>query len=102
VPTYLFENVDNESDVIEADYPSMRDAPPIGTLVCKEGVWFRRVVSPSQVSAGVHAVVHQYPYTSSVLPKGLPGCRLDKKRKPIIRSRAHEREVCAQYGYERE
>lgn len=35
------------------------------------------------------------------LPKGLPGCEVDRNGRSIVRNKAHERDICRQYGYVR-
>lgn len=40
----------------------------------------------------------KYPYTSSVLPRFMKGCRHTRDGKPIIESKAHERNVMAGGG----
>lgn len=100
-PVYEFQNLDNEGDIMEKVYP-MGQAPEIGELVYDRGAWYKRIVSQSHISADVKNVVHGYPYTSRALPKNLEGCSVNKRGQPIIKSRQHEKEVCARHGYIRE
>lgn len=44
----------------------------------------------------------KYPYVSNRLPRDLPGCNHDSLGKPIIESRAHERDVMAKHNLKRE
>lgn len=50
-----------------------------------------------------HPVTSQYPYVSSRLPMGLPGCKTyGPMQKTVIESAAHEDRVFKTYGYKHE
>lgn len=100
MPVYLFKSVEDESKILEM-YFSYADAPPIGSLIEDSGSSWMRIPS-FQISDDVQNVVHKYPYVSSALPKNIGDCEKTKGGKPIIQSRAHERNICAKYGFVRE
>ena len=101
MPMYEFERL-VDGKMVERFY-EMRDVPDIGGVIVVEGRALRRIVSSGvQVSAEVATVVHGYPYVSHSLPRKLDGCECDPQGKPIVRSRAHERNIASEHGYERD
>lgn len=94
MPLYPF--VDESGEVAEFLF-AMKDAPSIGATVSIDGKDWVRVASDFTVDPGTNR--YQYPYVSNALPRGLKGCPKDKKGKPIIMSRRHERNIAAMHGY---
>ncbi len=100
MPMYEFSR-ESDGKIVEFHF-RMADAPPIGSLIERDGERFTRLVSDSQVSAEVEVVTHKYPYVSRKMPRNLPGCETNKNGQPIISSRRHEREIMNRYGLERD
>lgn len=98
MPTYEFENSSGER--IEQFHP-MSSAP---RSVVINGETYERIISaPSacQISMGPLGIQDKYPYTSNALPPDLDGCqtiRENGRRKPLIESARHEREVAKRNG----
>ncbi|MCC7407413.1 MAG: hypothetical protein IT442_05040 [Phycisphaeraceae bacterium] len=83
--------------VVEKDFP-MSQAPDLGQVVEIDGLPCVRIVSvPAQVRGDPWK-----PYVSHRLPRGIKGVRADAHGRPIIETRAQERNVAAALGYERE
>lgn len=97
----IYEFVDTASGERRDVIFGFSDAPRIGETITHEGATLRRVPSCT-VSAGVDAVTHGYPYVSNSMPRNIDGCDTTPQGKPIIKSRRHEREVCARHGCERD
>lgn len=91
------------TEVIEESF-SIKDCPELGTLIHRNGHTYRRIMSAPQIDADVKNICRGYPYISSSMPRNgaVPGCEHDKKGRPIIRSRLHEKEVCAMGGLVRD
>jgi len=96
MPLYVFQDLES-GETIELPF-AMKTAPRIGEDYLHNGRMYRRIVAPSQVSAGVARATHGYPYASRSLPPGTPGAKHDAKGRPIITSRRHEREFAARHG----
>lgn len=96
MPIYVYQN--DKGEIKECVYP-IGKAPNV--IPAKGGDW-RRVITVPQISAGVHAAVHQYPYVSRSLPKRLEGAPHDEKGRTIITSQRHEREIARRHGYVRD
>jgi hypothetical protein len=95
MPIYLFRTEDGE--LVEHHFPS-RKAPRIGKTVmiggqrCTRAPSFRVGTAPESKS--------NYPYLSNSLPRTTKGCKMKAdpktgRKKPLIESRRHEREVMA-------
>lgn len=99
MPEYLFEDVASGRKH-RLVYP-MRDVPSCGAQVTVDGVTYRRLPEVGvQVDTG--GMRWNYPYVSQSLPRNLEGCKTNAQGKPIIESRAHEANVAAMHGYERD
>jgi hypothetical protein len=94
---YEFE--DENGNLVEINLP-MREAPSIGSIITHDGRTLRRIASLVQVDPATNR--SQYPYVSTALPRRLEGCRTDKKGKPIVTSKRHEREIMARHGFEKD
>jgi hypothetical protein len=99
MPQYLFEDVAS-GERVRLVY-MMADAPSIGTEVTMGTTTYRRLPE-TDVQVDVGAVRWRYPYVSQSLPRNLKGCKTTRQGKPIITSRAHEANVAAEHGYERD
>lgn len=86
--------------IVEINLP-MRDAPAIGSIIEHDG---RRLARIPSVSVQVDPATNrsQYPYVSHALPRKLTGCKTDRRGRPIVESRRHEREIMARHGYEKD
>lgn len=98
MPMYEFQLVGGVEKV-ERFFP-MAEAPAFGTRITVDGKSYIRIASVAQIDADVKNRVHGYPYVSHTLPRNtdLAGCKHDHRGRPIIESRTHEKEVCAQTG----
>ena len=96
---YEFENIVT-GEKREFHY-QMDSAPSIGEIIKKNGGEYRRIPS-FQVDVGMEAKIHGYPYVSHSLPRNLEGCDTNKKGKPVITSRNHEREIMTRHNLERD
>jgi len=95
-----YEFLDSDGNVVEISM-LMRDAPSIGSIITHEGRTLTRIASTSvQVDPGANR--SQYPYVSHALPRRLQGCKTDRKGKPIVESKRHEREIMARHGFEKD
>jgi len=72
--------------------------PRIGDEIKHDGRTLRRVFCGDIASAEIARMTWGFPRASNALPKNLPGCKVDKKGRPIITSRKHERELTARHG----
>ena len=95
---YVFQSVDGEQ--IDRVYP-MEKAPTIGSLLILDGKEYRRIPS-FLIGTGTIAQHGKYPYLSSALPTTVKGCKMASKRpggrkKPLIESQKHERDMMARY-----
>lgn len=88
---YSFSNLES-GRVVEVNY-SMKDAPEIGAVITHEGQLYRRIVSVPQVDAGL--AHKQYPYLSEALPDMGGVCEKTGDGRQVVRSKAHENEICA-------
>lgn len=99
MPTYEF--MTDDGRILEAVFP-MAEAPPLGEI--------RTIDDPAggQVKATRIPSSHQVqgdpwiPYVSNVLPRNIAGVPCTPSGKPIITTKAQERDICAKYGYERD
>lgn len=101
---YLYQNAAGETREISA---SMKNPPPEWVTFGPGEAWtqavandplaFTRVYGDVQVDAGT--VRSKYPFASSTLPHGLPGCRTDRHGRTIVESKAHEDRICKEHGY---
>jgi hypothetical protein len=85
------------TEVVERHF-RMSEAPDLGAPLVINGKTYRRIVSIPQIDADVQNRVHGYPHVSHTLPRNVGDCEHDSRGRPIIRSRLHEKEVCAQTG----
>ena len=97
---YTFKN-EATGELVDLPYSS-DSVPRIGEEIQHEGQTLVRVFSGLINSEAVARVTHQYPFVSRSMPKGSVPDSCDKEGRPVIRSRAHEREVFARTGYRRE
>lgn len=96
MPTYVYEFQDGKRERIEV-FQHMKD-DPIAEI---DGRPVQRIICPPQL-AGVDKWV-KYPYVSNSLPTTIQGCKMVRqkkagqwtRRKPLIESQRHEREVAA-------
>jgi hypothetical protein len=95
----IYEFRDESGNVVEITM-SMREAPPIGSIINLDGRQLTRIVSDVQVDAGANR--SQYPYVSNALPRNLEGCGTTRDGKPIVMSKRHERNIMAQHGFEKD
>ena len=77
MPMYEFSR-ESDGKIVEFHF-RMADAPPIGSVIERDGERFTRLVSDAQVSAEVEIVTHKYPYVSRSMPRNLPGCETNNK-----------------------
>ena len=88
---YEFKAKDGE--VIDRQYP-MSEAPELGTKIKVEGKVFVRMISTD-----IEVVEEFIPYVARSKPKGLPGCRVDKKSgHSVIENKKQEREIARVRG----
>lgn len=97
----FYEFITDDGEVIEARFP-MKSAPKLGGVYTVtngrgEKVKATRIVSQPTVRGDPWR-----PYVSSRLPRGLEGVKHTPDGKPIIETRAQERDIMAKCGYERE
>ncbi len=95
----LYEFLDADGNVVEIAM-SMRDAPPIGSIIEHEGRQLTRIVSDMQVDPGTNR--SQYPYVSHALQRRLEGCKTTRDGKPVVMSKRHEREIMSRHGFEKD
>lgn len=93
----LYEFQNEHGETIALDYP-MCDAPSIGSKITVDGCIYTRIPSNAIISAAVKRITHQYPFVSRSLPRGLCPRSQDHEGRPIVRDRAHEREIMAMTG----
>ncbi len=96
-----YEFMTNSGEVIEAEYP-MSSVPDIGTIVMvptPDGTIFATRIFSNPASVRVD---DWKPYASSRLPRHLKGVPCTPNGKPIVSSRAQERNIMAEFGYDRE
>lgn len=87
----------DDGRVLEKSYPAAQ-APDLGQVVEIDGVRATRILSaPAAVRAD-----NWKPYVSTRLPRNLEGVRCTPSGKPIVETRAQERNICSRFGYERE
>ena len=91
-----YEFIDEETGKIHVYGMPMLQAPKIGEYRTIGGRRLRRIASQS-VQADTSPRRSLYPYESNALPRGMAGCPLSPKGKPIIMSKRHEREVAARH-----
>lgn len=95
----LYEFLDKDGNVVEISM-SMREAPPIGSIIAHDGKQLTRIASSMQVDPATNR--SQYPYVSNALPRRLPGCSTTRDGKPVVMSKRHERNIMAQHGFEKD
>ncbi len=97
---YTFRD-ERTGQTVDLDFPRGK-APKIGKVIQRNGRRLRRLfcgyLAVAQISRGVWG----WPFRSESLPRGCCPESQDDKGRPIIKSQAHEREVLARTGYERE
>lgn len=97
MPNYDFKT--DSGDVVEVFF-SMRDVPAIGsTIDHPDHGRITRIAYAAQVSPNFSTGT--YPVVSHALPRNIEGAPSDKRGRPIILNRQHERELCARHGYQR-
>ena len=99
MPTYVFQYDDGST--VDQFY-SMADAPKIGDVVTINGRKATRIPHFHLDAAGIERKTHKYPYISNSLPSTIRGCDYavqNGRKKPVIRSQSHEREIAARYDY---
>ena len=102
MPVYQFKSADDDTKILEK-YFDVDNVPEIGSTIIDSGSsWIRILSTDIQIGADVRNVVHKYPYVSSTLPKNIGDCEKTPRGKPIIKSQAHERDICAKYGFVRD
>lgn len=94
MPAYLF--ITDDGTCVERVF-TMTAAPRIGESFSEHGRRYTRIPSPCSIDPGYNR--NMFPRVSDSLPRNLEGCPCDKLGRPIIRSKRHEREICARYGY---
>ncbi len=99
-----YEFIAEDGSVIEENHP-MKTAPD---EIVREGKRYKRAAfsRANKVffnDAQVKTMVEGYPRDDVTMPRGEDvGGGLTPKGRPIIRSRTHEKEVQARYGYRRD
>ncbi len=93
-----YEFITDDGELVEHEMPAT-EAPDIGARVTlPDGRRVTRVLSRPAAVAGDP----WKPYISNRLPRHLKGVPCTAEGKPIITSRAQERNIMAKFGYERE
>ena len=103
----IYEFMDDAGRILEADFP-MSEAPDLGAVVeipdpdlnADQGA----LILATRILSGAPQVrgSNWKPYISERLPRHLEGVPCTPGGKPIVSTRAQEREICAKFGYERE
>lgn len=93
MPEYAMQSPSGE--VRDFFYP-MREAPSIGETVEIDGQTWTRL--PSAAHIGVEPARSRYPIESISLPPTVPGCKISKNGRPIIRSQEHARQIADTHG----
>lgn len=98
----IYEFMTDDGRIVEQVMPASQ-APDIGQ-VCDVGLPDGSTVKATRIISTPAAVAgdHWKPYVSMRLPRNLPGVPCTPSGKPIISTRAQERNIMARYGYERE
>ena len=97
----IYEFIDDDGELIEANFP-MTDAPKIGGAYVVTNAAGVQVPATRIVSAPVVRGDPWKPYVSSRLPRNLAGVNCTPAGKPIIETRAQERNIAAKFEMERE
>ena len=97
---YVFQD-EQIGELVDLDFPSGK-APKIGKIIKRDGRRLRRIASCYLAVAQISRGVWGWPFRSESVRRGCCPERQDAKGRPIIKSQAHEREVLARTGYERE
>lgn len=97
---YVFRD-ESTGKTVDLDFPFGK-APKIGKIIRRNGRRLCRIFSCYLAVEQVARVTWGYPFRSESLPRGCCPESQDAKGRPIIKSQAHEREVLARTGYERE
>ena len=97
---YVFQDVES-GETLDLDFP-LGKAPKIGKVIKRDGRRLRRIASCYLAVAQISRGVWGWPFRSESLPRGCCPESQDVKGRAIIKSQAHEREVLARTGYERE
>lgn len=97
----IYEFMSDSGEIIEASFPITK-APAIGSVHtvtngAGEKVKATRIISPPSVRGDPWK-----PYVSNRLPRNLEGVPCTPEGKPIVSTRAQERDIMAKFGYERE
>jgi hypothetical protein len=101
----IYEFRTDAGDILEKQFTS-DEVPDIGTSIYIEGQLCQRIISvhsdatlPSKPGDPLDKTLNEYPKLSSALPTRCEGAEADPKTgKPIIKSKAHESELCRRYG----
>ena len=97
---YVFQD-EQSGETVDLDFHSGK-APKIGKIIKRDGRRLRRIVCCRLAVDQIDRVASKYPFRSESLPRGCCPESQDAKGRPIIKSQAHERNVLARTGYERE
>lgn len=92
---------ESTGETVDLKFPCGK-APRIGKVIRRNGRRLRRIFSGYLAVAQIAKSVWGWPFRSESLPRGCCPESQDAKGRPIIKSQAHEREVLARTGYERE
>lgn len=95
----IYEFLDEDKNVVEIAF-SMKEVPPIGSIIDHEGRKVTRIMSVLQIDPATNR--SQYPYVSAALPRNLAGCKTTRDGKPIVMSKRHERNIMSQHGFEKD
>jgi len=106
MPIYTFENKQGDREEM---FFTMRECPQ---EIVKDGVTFMKVITaPGLIHFGeLGTQGHKYPYVSHSLPHTLKGAETVRyknkkgkmgREKVIVKSRKHEKEIQAKYGYDK-
>lgn len=82
------------SEIIQRNYP-MAEAPEVGSILVDGGKQYMRIFSTPQISADVANITHGYPYESHTFGDMGDACEVSPRGLSIVRSRTHEKELCA-------
>lgn len=94
---YEFQSL-RDGRVIEREF-RIAEAPPLGSTIVVDGEEFERIVSQPHVN--MQPSHWNYPVVSRSLPRRLEGCEHTPDGKPIIRNKAHERELASKFDLRR-
>lgn len=98
----IYEFMDDNGRIIEHQMP-MSEAPDLGQVVEVDDPDGGKIMATRILSnPGAVRGDNWKPYISMRLPRNLQGVPCTPSGKPIVTSRAQEREICAKFGYERE